>query len=445
MTDTGQGPNADTDDARRTHRFLTAGVTVALIIAIIALLLRGCDTNGRAGESAYEIWLRLGNEGSERDFLASLRGTAGATGATGMAGATGATGATGTPGLRGALGTSGTNGAEGDSAYRIWLLLGNVGSEQDFIDSLRGAQGAAGAQGANGAQGPAGVTGATGYQGPTGAAGDVGATGATGDVGATGATGSEGPTGATGDIGATGATGVAGATGDVGATGATGVAGATGAVGDTGATGPQGPIGATGDVGATGATGVAGATGALGDTGATGPQGPTGPAGAVAFGNVGSFWDETTQGDVNVNPGFLPNTPYAMTFDHTDTANTNGVSIIGGSQVTFTNAGLYNLQFSAQVAKSQGGSAATMTIWLRVNGVDIPWTATNFTLQANANYLVTAWNFFVPVTCSAGVCDHYELMWSTPSEFVGIVALPAQTGPDRPAVPSIILTVDQVQ
>ena len=427
MTDIGQGPTADTDDARRAHRLLTAGVTIALIIAIIALLLRGCDTGGRAGESAYEIWLRLGNEGSERDFLASLRGAAGATGPTG------------TPGLRGASGTpgtSGTDGGEGDSAYRIWLLLGNDGSEQDFIDSLRGANGAMGVPGANGA------TGAPGAIGPQGPAGLAGATGATG------ATGFQGPTGATGDVGATGATGSegpTGATGDVGATGATGIAGSPGATGATGETGSPGPTGATGDVGATGATGIAGATGATGEIGATGPQGPTGPAGPIGFGSVGSFWDETTQGDASVNPGFLADTPYAMTFDHTDIANTDGVSITGGSQITFTNAGLYNMQFSAQVAKSQGGSAATMTIWLRVNGVDIPWTSTNFTLQANANYLVTAWNFFVPVTCNAGVCDYYELMWSTPSEFVGIVALPSQTGPDRPAVPSVILTVDQVQ
>lgn len=32
----------------------------------------------------------------------------------------------------------GPPGAEGKSAYQIWLELGNVGTEQDFIDSLKG-------------------------------------------------------------------------------------------------------------------------------------------------------------------------------------------------------------------------------------------------------------------------------------------------------------------
>ena len=40
MTDTEQGPTADTDDARRAHRFLTAGVTVALNVHRSTLVYR---------------------------------------------------------------------------------------------------------------------------------------------------------------------------------------------------------------------------------------------------------------------------------------------------------------------------------------------------------------------------------------------------------------------
>lgn len=390
-------PNGDDTgpEARRTHRRLTGGTILALLVAIIALLLHACT--GREGASAYDIWIRLGNSGSEQDFLDSLRGAAGSAGRDGATGATGAPGATG---ARGATGLTGLTGSQGESAYRIWLLLGNTGTEQDFIDSLRGAAGA---------------------PGPTGAPGVAGATGA---AGATGSPGVAGATGAAGAPGATGASGSPGATGPSGETGATGLAGATGPLGPTG---PTGPIGATGAVGA------------------TGPTGATGSAGPVGFGDVGSFWDQTTQGDANVNPGFLADTAYVMTFDHADTANNRGISMVNGSQITFTNPGLYNIQFSAQVESSQGGAANTLTIWLRVNGVDIPWTATDFTLLANSARLVTAWNFFVPVTCSGGVCDHYELVWSSESPYAGLVTDVAKTGPDRPAIPSIILTVDQVQ
>lgn len=45
------------------------------------------------------------------------------------------------------------DGEDGDSAYQIWLNLGNTGTEQDFIDSLTGPAGPAGPQGPIGPQG----------------------------------------------------------------------------------------------------------------------------------------------------------------------------------------------------------------------------------------------------------------------------------------------------
>lgn len=41
---------------------------------------------GKEGKSAYEIWLDLGNEGTEQEFLASLKGDKGDTGETGEPG-----------------------------------------------------------------------------------------------------------------------------------------------------------------------------------------------------------------------------------------------------------------------------------------------------------------------------------------------------------------------
>jgi len=43
----------------------------------------------------------------------------------------------------------GPAGPEGKSAYQIWLELGNTGTEQDFIDSLKGEDGAPGNDGSN--------------------------------------------------------------------------------------------------------------------------------------------------------------------------------------------------------------------------------------------------------------------------------------------------------
>src|SRR5699024_8867664 len=47
----------------------------------------------------------------------------------------------------------GPAGADGESAYEEWLNAGNIGSEQDFLDSLKGEDGADGADGADGQDG----------------------------------------------------------------------------------------------------------------------------------------------------------------------------------------------------------------------------------------------------------------------------------------------------
>lgn len=65
----------------------------------------------------------------------------------GPTGATGANGIDGTNGINGVDGTNGTNGNDGLSAYEVWLALGNIGTEADFINSLVGPQGIQGPQG----------------------------------------------------------------------------------------------------------------------------------------------------------------------------------------------------------------------------------------------------------------------------------------------------------
>ena len=92
-------------------------------------------TDGADGLSAYEIWLAAGNTGNEADFLVSLIG---APGEQGEAGAQGPQGPEGPQGPAGEPGAEGADGAAGLSAYEIWLELGNTGTEQDFIAYLSG-------------------------------------------------------------------------------------------------------------------------------------------------------------------------------------------------------------------------------------------------------------------------------------------------------------------
>ncbi len=212
--------------------------------------------------------------------------------------------------------------------------------------------------------------------------------------------------------------------------------------GPTGNTGPTGATGPTGDTGPTGATGPTGDTGPTGATGNTGSQGPTGNTGAIghtgaggALGYWGSFWSTNTQ--TNPSPAVIR----TFTFNQFD-SNNNGVSVISSSQITFANAGVYNIQFSAQLEKTDNGDDI-LEIWLSKNGTAITDTNTKITLTGNSGKTVGAWNFLVNL--NAG--DYIELKWYSSDTAARIFAEEAVTSPvelARPAIPSIILTAQQV-
>ena len=92
----------------------------------------------------------------------------------------------------------------GYSAYDIARALGYVGTEAEWLASLKGEKGDQGIQGIQGPKGDKGDTGATGpqgVQGIQGIQGPKGDTGATGPQGEMGATGPQGPKGDKGDPG----------------------------------------------------------------------------------------------------------------------------------------------------------------------------------------------------------------------------------------------------
>lgn len=154
----------------------------------------------------------------------------------------------------------------------------------------------------------------------------------------------------------------------------------------------------------------------------------------TATGSYGSFYDTTTQ----TNP--VTNVPRSMSFDSTDIS--NGVSISGSTSpfntyVKTQNAGIYNIQFSAQVDKTDGGTD-DIVIWLRKNGIDLTDTATTLTLPTNNSKVVAAWNWFV--TSAAG--DYYQIIWRSLDTNMRLLAEPISG--THPGIPSVILTVNRV-
>ena len=141
----------------------------------------------------------------------------------------------------------------------------------------------------------------------------------------------------------------------------------------------------------------------------------------------GAFHSTVTQTAAAIN------TAYPMTLNTTDIS----FGVYTGtpnSRVYIDTEGFYNFQFSAQLHKTAGGVGA-IYIWVRVNGVDIPDSATKIRIQGNNAETVGAWNFVLPI--NAG--DYFELVWSTDDTSCEILALPASA--PHPAIPSLILTV----
>ena len=202
-------------------------------------------------------------------------------------------------------------------------------------------------------------------------------------------------------------------------------------MGPQGAQGAGGPIGPFGNQGTTGPAG--GPQGATGSQGATGFQGATGSQGAIGTGGVlgywGSFWSTQTQ--TNANPA------KAMTLNNTD-PNSYGISIVSGSQITFTNEGVYNIQFSAQIQDTtSGGSANIVQIWFVKNGISIPDSNTKLSTDNQNSFVVASWNFMLKL--NAG--DHIEIYWYSADTGMQLTNNTSVAGPN---VPSVIITAQQV-
>lgn len=148
----------------------------------------------------------------------------------------------------------------------------------------------------------------------------------------------------------------------------------------------------------------------------------------------GSFYDLTNQIAVAADSAV------AMKLSNTDFA--SGISVQNDTQLRFLNAGVYNIQFSAQLDRNAGTAVQLVKIWLRKNGVNVPASATEVVISGGVSTAATvaSWNFFQNL--NAG--DQVELMWSVSNPQVYIAYSPATTSPSRPAIPSLIVTVNQV-
>ena len=144
----------------------------------------------------------------------------------------------------------------------------------------------------------------------------------------------------------------------------------------------------------------------------------------------GQLWTNTTQTITSAN--------VATSVVFATISPAYGVSIGSpASKVVVADTGVYDIQFSAQIDNSSGGNHSVW-IWARVNGTNVPDSTSTIRIKGNDNETVAAWNFMLSLTAG----QYFELMWT--AEDTGVVLLAASATSVYPAIPAVILTVNEV-
>jgi hypothetical protein len=179
---------------------------------------------------------------------------------------------------------------------------------------------------------------------------------------------------------------------------------------------------------------------------------PTAPNNCIPVAAV--LRKDATEGEIFVRPTIEQQNRYGAFSDSTDqtltsanqakavTLNTSefrfGISIdeVDTSKVVFSESGLYPININIQIL-STNSSAKSVWVWLRKNGVDVPYSSRVISIVGNNTYTV----FQVTHNISMDADDYMQIMWAGSDTTISLKAVPATAF--APASPSVHLHIDQ--
>ena len=128
-----------------------------------------------------------------------------------------------------------------------------------------------------------------------------------------------------------------------------------------------------------------------------------------------------------------------MSFSTTDYA--LGASLVTNTKLTAGYAGLYNIQFSAQLINTTN-DVQEVSIWFRKNGSDVVGSNSEFGVPqrkstGTPSSVIAGLNYFIALQKD----DYMELAWRPSDIGVSLEHFATQSSPTRPATPSIIATM----
>lgn len=126
------------------------------------------------------------------------------------------------------------------------------------------------------------------------------------------------------------------------------------------------------------------------------------------------------------------------------TEESNGVYLSDTSRINVRNYGIYNVQFSLQLVNNDNAPQYA-DVWFRVNGTDLPRSASRFDIPARKSegvpsHVVGTVNTFIEM--NAG--QYVEIAGTTSDTDVTLEHYAADTGIPRPAIPAAIVTVQYI-
>lgn len=122
----------------------------------------------------------------------------------------------------------------------------------------------------------------------------------------------------------------------------------------------------------------------------------------------------------------------------------NGVTFTNNSQIRVPCAGQYLVTFTLQVT-NRGNTAAEFEVWAKDTGVNYPLSNTRFDIPVRKSS--TIWSHVVPAitgifSVEDPFTDYLEIAWWSDSLDVYLETYASGVSPTRPAIPSVILTVN---
>jgi hypothetical protein len=161
-----------------------------------------------------------------------------------------------------------------------------------------------------------------------------------------------------------------------------------------------------------------------------------------------------------VNGGQYIQTPHAMLMSDQDQANAGitvanqlsfnqpviqqGIEVRNTDEIWFEKPGQYLVTFTLQVS-NRGNAVQEFEVWAGFNGSNYPLSNTRFDIPARKS--VSVYGHAVPAitgifTVTNPATEYLTIKWWASSTDVFLEHYPVNTSPTRPAIPSVIMTVN---